>query len=327
MQAVLHKSLLSKNPQIFLMCCEMRNFSQVARALGLTQSAVSKAIQNFETDLGFTLFIRDCRPLTLTAEAALLEQYLRNMTGDFAQFMTQMQAASFIKPVLHIGITDPLGDILGVEIAKETLPDVSRLLLSSAPSEVLLQRLKERKTDLIITAVQTVENEKISRRKLFTETSILAMPQMISDQCKDWTWERLAMSGLPHIAYSRDTTPGLLNDLYFRTNNLSFPDRISADSANLVMALVRERLGWAVVRPTSVLHTRHMLDEIALRPMPQPALTRDVFLMSREGEFMNEMNLLVDIVQRIYRQKLLPNILAIAPWLASELMNNDSSSN
>ena len=291
MQAVLHKSLLSKNPQIFLMCCEMRNFSQVARALGLTQSAVSKAIQNFETDLGFTLFIRDCRPLTLTAEAALLEQYLRNMTGDFAQFMTQMQAASFIKPVLHIGITDPLGDILGVEIAKETLPDVSRLLLSSAPSEVLLQRLKERKTDLIITAVQTVENEKISRRKLFTETSILAMPQMIS------------------------------------TNNLSFPDRISADSANLVMALVRERLGWAVVRPTSVLHTRHMLDEIALRPMPQPALTRDVFLMSREGEFMNEMNLLVDIVQRIYRQKLLPNILAIAPWLASELMNNDSSSN
>ena len=114
MQAVLHKSLLSKNPQIFLMCCEMRNFSQVARALGLTQSAVSKAIQNFETDLGFTLFIRDCRPLTLTAEAALLEQYLRNMTGDFAQFMTQMQAASFIKPVLHIGITDPLGDILGV---------------------------------------------------------------------------------------------------------------------------------------------------------------------------------------------------------------------
>lgn len=104
MKTSLQQSLLSRAPQIFLLCCELRNFSYAARSLGLTQSAVSKAIQNFENELGFTLFIRNCRPLTLTAEAAELEQFLRHVSGDFSQFLTRIQSRSFIKPVLRVGM-------------------------------------------------------------------------------------------------------------------------------------------------------------------------------------------------------------------------------
>ena len=57
MTAAIKETLLSRAPQVFLMCCDFRNFSTVASALGLTQSAVSKIIANFENDLGFPLFL------------------------------------------------------------------------------------------------------------------------------------------------------------------------------------------------------------------------------------------------------------------------------
>ena len=54
-----------------MMCCDMRNFSAVANALGITQSSVSKTMQKFEREIGLQLFIRNSRPLALTPEARL----------------------------------------------------------------------------------------------------------------------------------------------------------------------------------------------------------------------------------------------------------------
>ena len=60
------ESILSNETRVFLMCCDFRSFSAVAHALGITQSAVSKIIRKFEDSIGFELFIRNSRPLTLT---------------------------------------------------------------------------------------------------------------------------------------------------------------------------------------------------------------------------------------------------------------------
>ena len=88
-------ALLNKDAQLFLMCCDMRNFSAVAHALGLSRSAVSKAISGMENDLGFQLFERNSRPLVLTAEARVLHQYFRRVTGEFTQVMSQIRNDNF----------------------------------------------------------------------------------------------------------------------------------------------------------------------------------------------------------------------------------------
>ena len=56
-------SLLSAPAVMFMMCCDMRNFSVVAYALGITQSVVSKNYAEIRKELGFELFIRSSRPL------------------------------------------------------------------------------------------------------------------------------------------------------------------------------------------------------------------------------------------------------------------------
>ena len=85
------ESILSNETRVFLMCCDFRSFSAVAHALGITQSAVSKIIRKFEDSIGFELFIRNSRPLTLTPEAHLLHRQLRGLKGEMTRSLSSLQ--------------------------------------------------------------------------------------------------------------------------------------------------------------------------------------------------------------------------------------------
>ena len=63
------KALLPPKIQVFLLAYDLRSFTQVAKTLKITQPAVSKVIGELENELGFDLFVRDSRPLTVTPEA------------------------------------------------------------------------------------------------------------------------------------------------------------------------------------------------------------------------------------------------------------------
>lgn len=56
----------------FLAVAAERSFSAAAKKLGVTQSAVTKAVARLEKELEVELFDRGCRPVMLTEEAMLL---------------------------------------------------------------------------------------------------------------------------------------------------------------------------------------------------------------------------------------------------------------
>lgn len=55
----------------FLLAAEKRSFVQVARELGMTPAAVTRAIAALEADLGVQLFVRTTRQVSLTADGAV----------------------------------------------------------------------------------------------------------------------------------------------------------------------------------------------------------------------------------------------------------------
>ena len=158
------ESLLNKHPQVFLLCCDLRNFSAVARALHISQSAVSKAIFELEEDLGFTLFDRSCRPMKPTPEALVLRRHISRVLNDTKKLLTQIRQDNLIKPTLRIGITEALSTTLGMSIVRQMLPEVSSLDIIVVSSGFLYQRLLERKLDIIITNDAHVPTERISRK-------------------------------------------------------------------------------------------------------------------------------------------------------------------
>ena len=94
---------------VFLAMVEQKNFTKVGEALHLTQSAVSKRIAALENELGFPLFTRTTREVTVTPMGmALYQQWKPAMNlieaGNTAALATMHQEESTI----HIGLADTL---------------------------------------------------------------------------------------------------------------------------------------------------------------------------------------------------------------------------
>lgn len=65
--------------KVFLTTVEQMNFRKAADILNLTPSAVSHCIGNMEEELGFPLFIRKKNKISLTSDAEILLQYVRQL--------------------------------------------------------------------------------------------------------------------------------------------------------------------------------------------------------------------------------------------------------
>lgn len=318
-------ALLNKDAQLFLMCCDMRNFSSVAQALGLSRSAVSKAISSMENDLGFQLFERNTRPLVLTAEARILQQYFRRVTGEFNHVMTTIRNDNFLKPVLRIGMLESLHLSLGTAIIRELYQKISQITIITASANVLMQRLMERKVDLIISNDFAPTSTKLFRKLILEEPSVILLPRSFypkqdeEDTPPQLTWSDLRYCGLPMIQYWKETGAGKVNDLFIRTIGMQFPERIIVDTNQLLVYLVKENLGWALTRPTTVLENIQWLSSIKVVPCPKPVLSRQVFIIGRESEFTLEAEYLEHLCQAMIQSKILPELLSVAPWMGNTM--------
>lgn len=65
--------------QYFLVICKYRNISHAAKAIHLSQQALSKQIHELEEELGVSLFIRSTKGVELTRYAQKLEAPARQM--------------------------------------------------------------------------------------------------------------------------------------------------------------------------------------------------------------------------------------------------------
>ena len=303
----------------------MRNFSSVAQALGLSRSAVSKAIASMENDLGFQLFERNTRPLVLTAEARILQQYFRRVTGEFNHVMTTIRNDNFLKPVLRIGMLESLHLSLGTAIIRELYQKISQITIITASANVLMQRLMERKVDLIISNDFAPTSTKLFRKLILEEPSVVLLPrsfylkQTEEDTPPQLTWSDLRYCGLPMIQYWKETGAGKVNDLFIRTIGMQFPERIIVDTNQLLVYLVKENLGWALTRPTTVLENIQWLPSIKVVPCPKPVLSRQVYIIGRESEFTLEADYLEHLCQAMIQSKILPELLSVAPWMGNTM--------
>ena len=81
----------------FLAVAAERSFSAAAKKLGVTQSAVTKAVARLEKELEVELFDRGCRPVMLTEEAMLLLkdvlacQHTLENTAEFMQSRSNLR--------------------------------------------------------------------------------------------------------------------------------------------------------------------------------------------------------------------------------------------
>ena len=125
----------------FLIAAELGSFSAAAKRLGLARSTVSAQIQALEKALGFPLFHRTTRHVSLTADgqryaarATVLVSGLEELTAEFAQ------RAGRVAGHLHVQMTESIANTL-------VLPRMAEFL-RAYPDLALRISLSERAPDL-----------------------------------------------------------------------------------------------------------------------------------------------------------------------------------
>jgi DNA-binding transcriptional LysR family regulator len=77
----------------FVQSAETRSFTQAGQRLGLSSSAIGKAVARLEEELGVRLFHRSTRSIRLTAEGSLFLQRCYRIIGEFDQARLELTEA------------------------------------------------------------------------------------------------------------------------------------------------------------------------------------------------------------------------------------------
>ncbi|MGF1771129.1 LysR family transcriptional regulator [Vibrio wakamikoensis] len=137
----------------FVAVVEAGSFSSAARKLGKSQSTVSTAIQNLESDLGFSLFIRQNAKVTLTDKGKRLFHLSTPVVSKYRDLLTAVSKMSHSEQIVfRVGI-DPLVYNSNVKQTlfqfSEAFPEID-LEVVTKPSFVLSNYISQGKIDLAL---------------------------------------------------------------------------------------------------------------------------------------------------------------------------------
>ena len=242
--------------QYFLKAAELLNFTAAAKAMFVSQPALSKQIALLEEEIGTRLFVRKTREVELTPAGAALRQ---DLTAVMRQLEDAKKRAREIGKRENHNITiycfdgkmssDFLPDVLGR--LRQADPDIRAPLILGGFEENK-QALKSGKADLLLTLdrdfPETLDGEEFERSKIlrregvliFAKNSLLGRKENL--KAEDFCAFPLIMTQRQHSEYMNDTT---MNDL--RRNGIVPPQIIEAENSVTMYARLQMGEGYSLL--------------------------------------------------------------------------------
>lgn len=280
----------SRQIQYAILLSQVRNFSQVAEKLHISQPALSKQILSLEQELGVKLFDRNSQPLTLTpagehfireAKALLYkeEQLLRSMerfqSGEAGQ--------------LTIGITPFRSSYLISNVIKkvrEKFPG-TRIKLHEAGSDILRKEAAEGKYDFAIVNLP-VDDSVLEVKPLEPDKLVLAVPNSligkIAKNCTDAEIDFKDCKDLPFVVVGETQEMRRLFDKLCATAD--FIPNIAAEVVSLTTAWTIARSGiGATILPWQFVTQAPLDEKLVILEMKDAAYTRQPVVVTRRDQY------------------------------------------
>ena len=268
--------------EAFVAAVDCGNITRAAEQLGLTQPAVSLAIQELEAVIGKSLIDRSTRPLCATRSGIELYKRTVHVLGELDRMLvavTSISAGSI--PSLRLGAAGPM---LGSSWIFELQALVDELHVLGGLSADLQSSLLSRKVDAaVLSDAPMYEHQGLERRQLLEEPFLLVLPRSSEKRWQHATF-RAMTEQLALIRYSSRTTIGRAVDLYLRRCSLNLPRRLEFETSNTVLEMVQGGLGWTITTPLCIVESRVDLSTIAIKPLQVSPAPRRLYLLNFEGE-------------------------------------------
>lgn len=275
--------------QYAITLAEVRNFSQVAQMLKISQPALSKQIISLENDLGIKLFDRNTNPLALTPAGEYFIKEAKVLLYREDQLLRTMERyRSGTEGKLTIGIS-PFRCLYWipkvVKQLKEKFPGV-QVCLHEITSDQLRKEAAEGKYDFAIVNLP-VDEALLEIIPLQPDTLVLAVPEAMAGRLPDASSLALEDCGeLPFIAVGKNQEMRQLFDRLCEA--ASYHPIIAAETVGLASAwaLVRAGIGAAVL-PREFVQTTPFCEGLRLYALKNMASPRQPAVIYRKGQYLS----------------------------------------
>ncbi|WP_428516840.1 LysR family transcriptional regulator [Roseovarius sp.] len=251
------------------------NVSRTAQELGLTQSAVSRAIANYEKTIGLTLLQREARPLTLTEAGEIMVARARDVEQSFETLHEQLRALRQNRTgFVRIG---SFGPTASTRILPDLLNRVARahpgisVSIQEGPDDTTRDELTRGLTDLAILSDPVDEFDAIP---LATDQLVALVPDTPDAPGGIGAVE---LAKTPFIMTLAGSEPTILD--WFRASGVQPEIQHRIQQTHSILALVRRGQGVAVV---AALALPRQIDGVRALPL-QPSSEREVYLVKKTG--------------------------------------------
>ncbi len=271
--------------EVFVAAGNARSMTLAAERLGMTQSAISQIIAQLERTFGVPLLDRKTRPFHLTVAG----EAVRHRAVDLLHAAQLMPGAirrldTGLPPRLRLGLVDSLASPFVPEFLLRLKGLLNHLSVTAGLAHSLRDALLDHTLDMIIS------ND----------------PMGLADR-------------LPLVRWSARSYIGADLERHFRRMRLDVPRQLEFDSSETLIGIVSVGLGWAVMTPLCLMNSSAQLSGIRLLPFPGAGLSRHLDLLARAGELDGLTKRVADLSRRILREKYLPGMYRMAPWLRGRI--------
>ena len=281
---------------------EMKNFTQAARKLKLTQPAVSQHIKRLEREYNIVIFQYINNELTLTPEGELLYKYARRIEALYLSMESRLLDLKNKSFTLKVGVTHTSESNAIIETLAEysNLTKGITIKVSSDTIKNLYEKIKNYELDLAIVEGK-ITDKKLSSILLDSDSLLVAMSKdnPLSKK-KSITIENLKKQRIILRSQGSETRNLFLSKLKEANNNIEDLDVVmEIDNIQTIKDLVKK--GVAV----SILPKSACLDEIAngslvLLPIENMTMVREINILYQK-EFIDKK--IVDEILEIHRKR------------------------
>ena len=283
----------SRQLQYAILLSQIRNYSQVAEKLNISQPALSKQILCLEAELGIKLFDRNTTPLTLTPAGEFFVQEAKDLLYKEDQLLRSMERyKSGEAGHLNIGITPFRSSYLIPQVitrVRERFPGI-QVNLHEAGSDILRKEAAEGKYDFAIVNLP-VDDSVLDIVMLEPDRLVLAVPidlcSKLPSAAHGNTIAIKDCSNLPFVVVGQNQEMRRLFDKLCASAN--FHPTIAAEVVSLTTAWAMAHAGvGATILPLQFVDKERNSEQIRIIELNDAVYTRQPVIVTRKGQHLSE---------------------------------------
>lgn len=288
-----------------LALAELKNFSQAADKLGISQSSLSQYIRKIENEIGVMLFERTAASVKLTQFGEIYVKGARKILDEYAGVIDNIaDADKGLYGTVCVGISPSRAPFLLPAIVKEfreLFPDVTLKFIESKSRDIM-KNLIDGTIDFAYTVSYDAEsNSELAVNTVADEEIMLVCSEKskLNERARNGEIDFNDVKDMPFVVLEDDQL--LTNDFYEICKECSVTPKISISVSELstAIAFASNDLGIMLL-PSSYRHYGDLKNNLSFLSIKQGSAERKISIIHRKDKYLNRPTLtLIDILSRV----------------------------